>query len=248
MHSVIFIALLHLLDHSIQFIIEIEIIIWSAYERKFLHCKYHVIYYSVTYSLMQSLFIFDIVFIIHHITFNISYSIIIINIYHHYSWDFSLYFIFDYYCSIFSIVFTLIHTWHFLYIDIWLLFSWSAYFDEAYITKFSTLMSVFRTWINCKKDFQILISKFVYKFLWFFLIIHVWFYHLWRVSNQFDFESCQVSFWWLLLTFYLHYTETSDSSYESHMTDETSLSYSSTFLSQSFILSSLIMQHNISAE
>ena len=34
--------------------------------------------------------------------------------------------------SIFSIIFTLICTWHFLYIDIWLSFSWSAHFDRAY--------------------------------------------------------------------------------------------------------------------
>src|SRR5436190_220972 len=40
---------------------------------------------SVIYLSMQSLFIFDIIFIIHYITFDISYSIAIINIYHCYS-------------------------------------------------------------------------------------------------------------------------------------------------------------------
>ena len=114
------------------------------------------------------------------------------------------------------------------------------------IEKFSTLMLTLRIWIDCKSDFQVLISRSVYEFLWFFLTIHVWFCHLQKVNDQFDSESCQVSYWWLLLTFCLCYTETSDWLYESHVINETLSSHSSMFLSQSFISSFLIMWHNIS--
>ena len=94
---------------------------------------------------MQSLFIFDIIFVVHHITFDILYLIAIINIHHHYSWDLLLYFIFNCYHLIFSIIFTLIHMWHFLYIGIWLSFSWPAHFDEAYIKVLNT--SLIDSWM-----------------------------------------------------------------------------------------------------
>ena len=168
----------------------------NCFVQNHIHCLHSVcIHCSVIYLSMQLLFIFDIVFIVHYITFNILYLITIFDICHCYSWDFSLY-LYNVYYLIFSIIFTLIYTQHFLYIDIWLSFSWSAYFDRAYIAKFSTLMFMFRTWTDCKRDFQILISKFVYEFLWFFLIICVQFCHFQKVNNQFDSESCQALSCW----------------------------------------------------
>ena len=111
------------------------------------------IFIFIIYRLLHSFYTFVFIFIIvttHHLCniciyclaiyslMNLSYHIwllhliIIFDIHCCYLWDFSLYFVFNCYCSIFSIVFTLILMQHFLYIDIWLSFSWSAHFEEAY--------------------------------------------------------------------------------------------------------------------
>ena len=86
---------------------------------------------SVIYSSMQLLFVLDIIFLVHHIAFDILYLIIIFDIYHYYLWDLSLY-LYNAYYLIFSIIFVLICMWHFLYIDNWLSFSWSTHIDRAY--------------------------------------------------------------------------------------------------------------------
>ena len=140
--------------------------------------------------------------------------------------------------------FTLICTWHFLYIDIWLSFSWPAHFDRAY-NKVLNIDACAQKWKNCKRDFQVLILRLVYEFLWSFLIICVQFHHLQKVSDQFNSEDCQVSFWWLFLTFHLCHSEMFDWLYSSHVINETLSSCLSMFWSQSFVSSFLIMQCNI---
>ena len=103
---------------------------------------------------MQSLFIFDIVFVIHCIAFDISYSITIIDTHHCYSWDLSLYFVFDCYCLIFFIIF-IVHCIAFdiLYLiaifDIHHCYSWdlSLYFVfDCYYSIFSIVFTLICTW------------------------------------------------------------------------------------------------------
>ena len=100
-------------------------------------CSVHI-HHSVIYSSMQLSFILNIIFLIHCITFNILYLIIIFDICCHYSWDLSLY-LYSAYHLIFSIVFALIHMWHFLYIDNWLSFSWSDHINRAYSKVLNTI-------------------------------------------------------------------------------------------------------------
>jgi len=80
---------------------------------------------------MQSSFVLDIVVLVHRIAFDISYSIAIFDIRRRYSWDLS--YIRTMPTVWYSLLsFTLIRTWHFLYIGNWLSFSWPAHFDWAY--------------------------------------------------------------------------------------------------------------------
>ena len=154
---------------------------------------------------MQLLFIFDIVFIIHHIAFNILYLIIIINIHHHYSWDLSLYFIFNCYHLIFSIIFILIYTWNFLYINIWLSFSWSAHFDRAYIkvlnNKRILLKRQFFKWKRQIQSFQCFSIRVNFLFSFSFSQFETsWFQ---QQDLYLLLESSSSSFWSLILLFKL---------------------------------------------
>ena len=46
-HSAALVALLHLLDHSVQFAVKTETIAQLTHKKKFLHCECHVIHYLI---------------------------------------------------------------------------------------------------------------------------------------------------------------------------------------------------------
>ena len=103
----------YIYSFSMLFVIYMFIVITIVFIQDHIHCLHSVcIHHSVIYSSMQLSFVLNIIFLIHCITFNISYLITIFNICCCYSWDLSLY-LYSAYYLIFFIIFTFICTWYF---------------------------------------------------------------------------------------------------------------------------------------